>query len=137
MKKLGLNVEVAASDWGTLVTRRASKKPIDEGGWNVFGTGWVGADQLDPSLNVMLRANGEGAWFGWPKDDRLEELRTQWLKANDSETRQEIAAKVQERAFEVVPYIPTGQWTDKTAYRKNVKGVISAPAFFMWNVEKT
>src|SRR6266481_2814990 len=137
MKKLGINVEVAASDWGTLVTRRASKKPIDEGGWNVFGTGWVGADQLDPSLNVMLRANGEGAWFGWPKDDELEELRTQWLKASDSEARQEIAVKVQERAFEVVPYIPTGQWTDKTAYRKNVKGVISAPAFFMWNVEKT
>jgi peptide/nickel transport system substrate-binding protein len=137
LKKLGINVEVAASDWGTLVTRRASKKPIDEGGWNVFGTGWVGADQLDPSLNVMLRANGEGAWFGWPKDDKLEELRTQWLKANDSEARQEIAVKIQERAFEVVPYIPTGQWTDKTAYRKNVKGVISAPAFFMWNVEKT
>jgi peptide/nickel transport system substrate-binding protein len=137
LTKLGINVEVAASDWGTLVTRRASKKPIDEGGWNVFGTGWVGADQLDPSLNVMLRANGEGAWFGWPKDDKLEELRTQWLKASDSEARQEIAVKVQERAFEVVPYIPTGQWTDKTAYRKNVKGVISAPAFFMWNVEKT
>jgi peptide/nickel transport system substrate-binding protein len=137
LKKLGLNVEVAASDWGTLVTRRASKKPIDEGGWNVFGTGWVGADELDPSVNVMLRANGEAAWFGWPKDDKLEELRTQWLKATDSEARQEIAVKIQERAFEVVPYVPTGQWTDKTAYRKNVKGVISAPAFFMWNVEKT
>src|SRR6202023_3096521 len=41
LKKLGLNVEVAASDWGTLVTRRASKKPIDEGGWNLFATGWV------------------------------------------------------------------------------------------------
>jgi len=24
-----------------------------------------------------------------------------------------------------------------TAYRKNVKGVIIAPALFMWNVEKT
>jgi len=24
-----------------------------------------------------------------------------------------------------------------TAYRKNIKGVIIAPALFMWNVEKT
>jgi peptide/nickel transport system substrate-binding protein len=137
LKNLGINVEIASSDWGTLVTRRASKKPIDEGGWNIFCTGWVGADQLDPTLNVMLRANGDGAWFGWPKDDALEELRTQWLKASDSEARQEIAVKIQQRAFETVPYVPTGQWTDKTAYRKNIKGVIAAPPFLMWNVEKS
>ena len=136
LKKLGLNVEVAASDWGTVVTRRASKKPIDEGGWNLFATGWVGADTLDPSVNVMLRANGEAAWFGWPSDDKLEELRTEWLKAGDSEARQEVAVKIQQRAFETVPYIPTGLWTQKTAYRKSVKGVITGPAFFMWNVEK-
>ncbi len=137
LKKLGLNVEVVASDWGTVVTRRASKKPPAEGGWNVFETGWVGADTLDPSLNVMLRANGDKAWFGWPSDDKLEELRMQWLKATDLEARQEIAAKVQERAFEVVPYVPTGQYVNRTAYRKNIKGVMSAPAIFMWNVEKT
>jgi peptide/nickel transport system substrate-binding protein len=102
----------------------------------MFETGWVGSDLLDPSTNVMLRTNGEGAWFGWPKDDTLEELRMQWIKATDSEARQEIAAKVQERAFEVVPYVPTGQFFVKTALRKNVKGYISAPAIFMWNVEK-
>jgi len=136
LKNLGIDFEIAASDWGTLVTRRASKKPPAEGGWNIFCTGWVGADLLDPTLNVMLRANGDGAWFGWPKDDILEELRTQWLKASDSEARQEIAVKIQQRAFETVPYIPTGQWTDKTAYRKNIKGVIAAPPFLMWNVEK-
>jgi peptide/nickel transport system substrate-binding protein len=137
LKKLGLNVEVVASDWGTVVTRRASKKPPAEGGWNIFETGWVGADTLDPSNNVMLRANGDKAWFGWPTDDQLEALRAQWLNATDIEERQGIAAKLQERAFEVVPYIPTGQFDAKTAYRKNVKGIINAPAFLMWNVEKT
>jgi peptide/nickel transport system substrate-binding protein len=53
--------ELAASDFGTLVTRRASKKPIDEGGWNLFTSLSVGAEILDPSLNVMLRANGGAA----------------------------------------------------------------------------
>ena len=137
LKKLGLNVEYVAADWGTVVTRRASKKPPEEGGWNIFATGWTGADLLDPSTNVMLRANGDQAWFGWPKDDPLEALRAQWLKAQDQEERQEIAAKIQQRAFEVVPYIPTGQYEFKTAMRKNLKGYIEGPAFFLWNVEKT
>ena len=137
LKKLDLNVEYIAADWGTVVTRRALKKPPEEGGWNIFATGWTGADLLDPSTNVMLRANGDKAWFGWPQDDQLESLRTDWLKANDLEDRQALAAKIQERAFEVVPYIPTGQYEFKTALRKNLKGYIEAPAFFLWNIEKT
>jgi peptide/nickel transport system substrate-binding protein len=119
-----------------LVTRRASKNPLDQGGWNVFGTGWIGADMLDPTLNQPLRANGANAWFGWPSDDQIEALRDEWIKAKDSEERQDLAAKIQARAFEVVPYIPTGQYTPKTAYRKNLKGVISAPVILLWNVEK-
>jgi len=108
LRRLGLTVEVAASDWGNLSIRRASKKPIDEGGWNVFGTSWFGADMLDPGLNQSLRTNRDGAWFGWPKDDKLDALRSKWMRAPDSEVRQEIAAAIQQRAFEVVPYIPTG-----------------------------
>jgi peptide/nickel transport system substrate-binding protein len=136
LKKLGFNVELASADWGTVVTRRASKKPVAEGGWNVFGTDFLGAEMLNPWLNPPLPANGDSAWFGWPKDDKLEESRKEWLRASDSEVRQEIAARIQKRAFETVPYIPTGQYLPKTAYRKNVKGVIDAPALFMWNVEK-
>ena len=136
MKKLGLNVDLVSTDWGTVVTRRASKKPPAEGGWNMFETGWVGPDLLDPSTNVMLRANGSSAFFGWPTDDQLEALRTDWLKAKDLAERKAIAAKIQERAFEVVPYVPTGQFEAKTALRKNLKGYINAPAIFMWNIEK-
>ena len=137
LKKLGLNVELASSDWGTLVIRRASKKPVEEGGWSIFGTGWTGVETLDPSADLPLAANGGAAWFGWPSDEKLEALRAEWLKTSDSEARQEIAAKIQALAFETLPYIPTGQWSPVTAYRKNIKGVIIAPALFMWNVEKT
>jgi len=136
LKKLGLNAEIDSSDWGTLVIRRASKKPVDQGGWSIFGTGWTGVETLDPSADLPLAANGGAAWFGWPKDDELEKLRTEWVKTDDVELRQDIAAKIQQRAFETLPYIPTGQWYPVTAYRKNVKGVIIAPALFMWNVEK-
>ena len=136
LKKLGLNVELQAMDWGTLVTRRASKEPIDKGGWNIFATGWVGADQLDPALNVALKTNGANGWFGWPSDDKIEALRTRGLKATTLDERKKLAAAIDERAFEVVPYIPTGQWKPVTAYHKNLKGIIQAPPFLMWNVEK-
>jgi peptide/nickel transport system substrate-binding protein len=137
LKKLGLNAELVSADWGTVVTRRASKKPIEEGGWNIFGTGWVGADLIDPTTNLALQTKGDTAWFGWPKDDKLEELRAQWIKAATQDQRKKLAEAIQQRAFEVVPYLPTGQWTAMTAYHKNVKGIINAPAFLMWNVEKT
>jgi peptide/nickel transport system substrate-binding protein len=137
LKKLGLNVELATSDWGTLSTRRASQKPIEQGGWSIFTSDWVGADALDPSVNYGLRGNGAAApWFGWLTDSRLEELRLKWLKAKNTAERKEIAANIQNRAFEIVPYIPTGQWYPMTAYRNNVKGIIIGPALFMWNVEK-
>jgi len=58
------------------------------------------------------------------------------MKATDSETRQEIAAAIQERAFEVVPYIPTGQWKVRTAYRNNLKHLVLGPVIFQWGVEK-
>ncbi len=137
LKKLGLNVELQSMDWGTLVTRRASKEPIDKGGYHLFATGWVGADLLDPVLNLPLKSNGANAWFGWPNDDKLEALRGQWIKATTMEERKKLAAAIQERAFEVVPYLPTGQWKPNTAYHKNLKGLLQAPAYLMWNVEKT
>jgi hypothetical protein len=27
-------------------------------------------------------------------------------------------------------------WDQQTAYRKNLKGIIQAPAYLLWNVEK-
>jgi len=63
-------------------------------------------------------------------------LRALRLKAVTFDQRKKIAAEIQERAFETVPYVPTGQWLTKTVYRKDVKGIITGPAFFMWNVEK-
>src|SRR6266478_3579132 len=34
LRKLGLNVDLQAGDWGTLITRRTSKEPVDKGGWS-------------------------------------------------------------------------------------------------------
>jgi peptide/nickel transport system substrate-binding protein len=83
-----------------------------------------------------LRTNGDGAWFGWPKDENIEKLRDEWFNAQDLASQQKLAADIQKAAYEFVPYIPTGQFLGPTAYRKNLEGIIVAPVVFLWNVEK-
>ena len=93
LRKLGLNVEMQAGDWGTLITRRASKEPVEKGGWSIFHTWLVGPDLLSPAVNLPLRGNGEKAWFGWPADPKIEELREPWFKAHRSRrVRRQLAA---------------------------------------------
>ena len=81
LRKIGLNVELAASDWGTLITRRSSKEPVEKGGWSIFHTWFVGPDITTPALNTPLRGAGEKSWFGWPTDAKLEQLRDAWFNA--------------------------------------------------------
>ena len=134
----GLNIDMQANDWGTLITRRASKEPIDKGGWNLFHTWTAAPDMLSPALNIPLRSNGDKAWFGWPSDPTLEELVDAWFKAPDTATQKKLADEIQVEAFtKEVPYVPTGQFVIPTAYRKNLQGIIVAPVAFLWNVEKT
>jgi len=136
LKKLGLNAEVQAGDWGTLITRRTSKEPVDKGGWSIFHTWLVGPDITSPAVNFAVRGNGQKGWFGWPEDAKTEELREAWFNATDPAASKKAAEAVQTRAFEFVPYIPTAQFILPTAYRTNLSGVIIAPMTLMWNVEK-
>ena len=136
LRGVGLNLEFQANDWGTLITRRTSKEPIDTGGWSIFHTWVVAPDLLSPALDNALRTNGDGAWFGWPKDDHIEKLRDEWFGEADLAGQRKVAAEIQKAAYEFLPYIPTGQFITPTAYRKNLSGIIPAPVVFLWNVEK-
>jgi peptide/nickel transport system substrate-binding protein len=136
LKKLGLNAEIQAGDWGTLITRRAVKEPVDKGGWSIFHTWLVGPDMVNPAVNFPIRGTGDKAWFGWPTDAKMEELREAWFNATDAATSKKVADAVQRRAFEFVPFVPTGQFILPTAYRSNVSGLIIAPINLLWNVEK-
>ena len=135
MRRMGLNVDYQATDWGTLLTRRAKKDPVDAGGWSAFFTFGAGTDQATPAANLMLRANGPNAWFGWPDDPRIEALREEWFNAPDLAAQQRTAVALQERAFETVPYVPLGQYFQPTAYRTSLSGMLSGFSIF-WNVRK-
>jgi peptide/nickel transport system substrate-binding protein len=136
LRKLGLNVEIQAGDWGTLITRRSSKEPVEKGGWSIFHTWLVGPDLTSPAVNFAIRGSGEKGWFGWATDAKLEELRDAWFAATDAAGAKKAADAVQARAFDFVPYIPTAQFILPTAYRTNLSGVIIAPITLLWNVDK-
>jgi peptide/nickel transport system substrate-binding protein len=136
LQKLGMKVRFEAMDWGTLVERRASKKPPDQGGWNMFITGWAGLDMTTPITNQTLRCNGAKAWFGWPDLPPLQALIDSWIEAPDLAAQQEIAAEIQRTALELVPYFPTGQYFPHTACRRDITGIIPGQYVF-WNVHRT
>src|SRR5208282_362872 len=137
LRKAGLNVELQASDWGTLITRRTSKEPVDKNGWSIFHTWTSAPDFFSPAVNILVRGSGEKAWFGWPTDNRIEALVDAWFKAPDLAAQKKLAADIQVEAYtNEIPYVPTGQFVVPTAYRKNLEGIIVAPVVFLWNVEK-
>jgi len=137
LRSAGLNVEFQANDWGTLITRRTSKEPIDKGGWSIFHTWFSAPDFYSPAVNILVRGSGEKAWFGWPTDPKIEELIDAWFKAPDLAAQKKLAADIQVEAYtNEIAYVPTGQFIVPTAYRKNVDGIIIAPVAFLWNVEK-
>jgi peptide/nickel transport system substrate-binding protein len=137
LKRLGLNVEVATTEWGTVIKRIYSKDPPAQGGWNVFVTAFAAYDMLNPATTRNLRAPGaKGVLPGWASDEKLEALRAAWFEAPDDASRRELAAQIQERAFEVVPFIPLGQYHARAAFRSYLTGIVPAPIAFLWNIEK-
>src|SRR5258708_32442129 len=68
LREAGFKVDVQATDWQTVVTRRASQKPPKEGGWNMFFTNWAGADVVYPIANFSIggrgKKGGRGDWAG-------------------------------------------------------------------------
>jgi peptide/nickel transport system substrate-binding protein len=137
LRRLGLNVELATSEWGTAIKRVNMREPIEQGGWSVFNTAFAGHDMINPATNRYLRAGGlTGAPAGWPTDEKIEALRAAWFAAADIASRRDLAAQIEQRAFDFVPYIPTGQYQARSAYRKTLAGVLDASLPFLWNIEK-
>jgi peptide/nickel transport system substrate-binding protein len=135
LRKIGMNVDEPVMDPGTSVQRLFSKKPPDEGGWNIYCVSLQGTDALTPATARYLRGNGEQAAAGWPNSTKLEALHDAWLDALDAASQRRIAREIQAQAFIDVPYIPLGTSYFDTAYRSDLTGVLDGQAIF-WNVRE-
>ena len=139
LREAGFKVDVQATDWGTVVSRRTSQKPVKEGGWNMFFTNWVAADVINPVANVSIGGKGtKGGWFGWSEDAKVEALRDAFVRASTPEEQKKIAADIQKEVYDQVIYIPLGQYFGPSAWRKSLTGVLDGPATpIFWNIDKS
>jgi peptide/nickel transport system substrate-binding protein len=139
LRDAGFKVDLQATDWQTVVARRASQKPPKEGGWNMFFTNWVAADVSNPVVNASVGGRGKnGGWFGWAEEAKIEELRDKYARSASPDEQKKIAAEIQKQAYEQVIYIPLGQYLIPTGWRKSLTGVLDGPATpVFWNIDKS
>jgi len=137
MRQAGFKVDLQAMDWQTLVGRRAKKDPIDKGGWHMFLTAWQAHDIWNPIANAAMDTRGEASgWFGWAKDDKIVQLRGQFMRETDEAKKKKLAEAIQTRAFEIGTHVPLGEYRVPTAARKNITGWFVTNGNLYWNLKK-
>ena len=137
LRRLGMNVDYVATDWGTVGQRRALKNPPNQGGWSMFHTWHAGADAINPVLYNAVRANGDGAWFGWPNVPAVEAEVPNWLAASNLAEERAAIGRLNRAAVDNVVYAPTGFFLGYQAWRRNVSGIVKGPIPFAWGVSKS
>ena len=136
LKKIGMNVDFVATDWGTVGQRRASKSPPGQGGWSMFHTWHAGSDCASPVGYIALRTNGDKAWFGWPDNAEIEKDLAAWYDAKTIDDEKAIMARVNKASMENVTYIPTGFYLGYQAWRANLSGITNGPLPWFSGVKK-
>jgi peptide/nickel transport system substrate-binding protein len=136
LKRLDMNVDFAAVDWGTVVARRAQKKPPKDGGWHLSHTSIYGVDSVAPTT-IFLRADGSASVNGWADSPAVEAQTAAWFDATTLDQEKAAAAGFNRAALEHVVYAPLGWYLRHYAWRRSLTGVTQGPLPFFWGVSKT
>jgi len=139
LRQIGVNVDLQATDWATLVQRRTTKDDpqTNKGGWHIFQTTWPSALQSHPFLNISAATPCDGKnWFGWACDEEMEKMRIAFLDAGTPAEKKTALEAFQKKFFDVLPYRILGQMLNPIAYRKSLDGVLDAAELVYWNIAK-
>ena len=135
-RRMGFNVDLVSTDWGSMVARRASRNPLEQGGWSGFFTFWSGVDHWNPASHASIRGHGDNAWPGWPTIPAMEAQRNAWFDAPDDAAAKTATTEMQRIAFDEVPYVPTGMYYQPTAFRRNLTGMLKGQPPLFWNIRR-
>ena len=100
LKRLGMIVDFAAVDWGTVIVRWSQKSPPGQGGWQMYHTWQAGGVCIDPT-NKIIRANGQLALNGWPKIPQVEAELAAWFEAQTLDEEKTIARRLNKAVLDV------------------------------------
>ncbi len=134
LRRCGVNVDLRVMDFGSFVRRITNPAPPAEGGWNVVCISTAGASWVNPAAHNYLRGPGRSGIVGWPASPRLEAMREEWFTTPEAD-QPALGRRMQEAAFEDLPFIPLGLFYQETAYRADLSGLVKgAPVF--WGVRR-
>ena len=138
MKQIGFNVDLQMSDWGSVTVRRSKKDAPEAGGWNIFHTTANGSHLASPitSPSTIMTCDGKN-FVGWPCDEAVEKLRDEYMKEPDPVKQKALVEAMHKRLWEVIPYVPLGQFKQPFLWRKNVSGVLRTGVLVFWNIDKS
>jgi peptide/nickel transport system substrate-binding protein len=136
LRRAGLNVDLQDMDWGTLLQRRLSKAPSDQGGWSIYHSTWPSIAIANPVLNTTVRGEGAAGWPGWYESAEMERMTAEWLSATSDAERDQLMHNAHALAMREVPSLPLGIYFPKTAYRADLQGVLGGSVRYPWNVRR-
>jgi peptide/nickel transport system substrate-binding protein len=136
LKRIGMNVDLMESDWGTVVQRRASREPVEKGGWSIFHTYGSAMSYINPAVSSLVKGTGPTGWFGWYTSPEMEQMIETWLDAPDEAAQKRIADAVNKKAQDDVATVPLGQFFIRTAYRSNLTGFVKGSMPYPWGVRR-
>ena len=120
LRKLGVNLDYQAIDWGTTLKRINAQDPVEKGGWSAVCTYTAGINTLNPAVHAYLRGAGRSGQWGWPDSPDIEAMRAEWFQGVAGEAERALGQRMQQAAFRDVPYMPTGIFFQATAHRRNL-----------------
>ena len=129
LKRMGMDVDLRDSDWGTVVQRRASREPVDKGGWSIFHTTGPAVGLADPAMSYVVRGQGATGWTGWWDNPQAEQLTQAWLNARDPAEQRAAAAALGTLALAQAGTIPLGQFIGHTGASGRDHGCAAGAAF--------
>jgi peptide/nickel transport system substrate-binding protein len=134
LRSIGVDVDVATSDWGTLVVRRARQNSPETGGWSIFDSGADITALAEPATNILIdmRCDRQN-YVGWPCSEQAEAMRTDLI---DNPSHEKLEAYSQALWTEL-PSLLLGKFLQPIAYRRVISGLPHGQTLVFWNVEKT
>ena len=137
LQKIGFKVDMQMTDWGTVAARRQKKDPPAQGGWNLFHTSANGAQLSSPLTSPSTITTCDGKNFpGWPCDQVGEDMRMTYIREADPTKRRALLEAMHRRLWEVLPYLPLGQFVQPFLWRSNITGVLRTNVLAFWNISK-
>ena len=137
MKKIGMNVDMQLTDWGTASARRAKKDPPAQGGWNMFHTSANGAQLASPLTSPSTITTCDGKNFvGWPCDQVEEDMRIRYIRETDPAKQRTLLEAMHRELWVSLPYVPLGQFKQPFVWRSDVTGVLKTNTLVYWNIDK-